>query len=67
MTTATYYRNKAEYYARAKASMQTWKDVVAEGSKARAWRARWEAEFRHTRWIETRHGLVPAPGWEIKR
>lgn len=38
--------------------------IIQDTAVATAWAARWQREFRYTRWIETRHGLVPAPGWE---
>lgn len=35
-----------------------------DGTKARAWHARWEAEFRHSRWVELNGAFWPRPGQE---
>lgn len=35
-----------------------------DGSKRRAWKTRWNAEFRRQRWVEFSDQFWPAPGWE---
>ncbi len=49
--------------------MSEWQKLraaVLDGSKHRAWMARWEREYRHQNWVEFNGEFFPVPGLEPK-